>query len=101
MNVAGAAGATGVGGAGAEAGTGAGEGGGGGAFEPHPDRRPSIGEWRRLLRRIARKQKRASAYEALVVHVLTNWHSVTRNQVHGTMMAIDKAYGRRSEMVRM
>ena len=103
MDVAGAAGPAGGGegvGAGAGGGGVGGE-GGGGAFVAHPDRLPSIGQWRRLLKRIEKKRKRAAAYESLVVHILRNWDSVNRNQAHGMMLAIDRAYGRQPEVLRM
>ena len=103
MDVAGAAGPAGGGegvGAGAGGGGVGGE-GGGGAFVAHPDRLPSISEWRRLLKRIEKKRKRAAAYESLVVHILRNWDSVNRNQAHGMMLAIDRAYGRQPEVLRM
>ena len=102
MNVAGAAGPAGGGegvGAGAGGGDVGGE-GGGGAFVAHPDRLPSIGQWRKLLRRIEKKRRRSAAYESLLVHIVRNWDSVTRNEIHGMVMSIDKAYGRRSEIVR-
>jgi len=103
MNVAGAAGPVGGGegvGAGAGGGGVGGE-GGGGAFVAHPDRLPSISQWRKLLRRIEKKQRKLQAYESLIVHILRNWDSVNRNEVHGMVLAIDKAYGRRPEVVRM
>jgi hypothetical protein len=35
------------------------------------------------------------------VHILRNWDSVNRNQAHGMMLAIDRAYGRQPEVLRM
>ena len=87
-------------------GTGAGDGGdegegGGGVFAPHPDRRPSIGEWRRVLRRIAKKQKKLKAYESLIVHILTKWNDIDRNQMHGILLSIEKAHGQSNDVLTM
>ena len=90
--------AAGAGGGGVGTGAGGDEGEGNNVFEPHPDHLPTMDEWRRLLKRIRRKQKRYGAYESLLVHVLEKWNSVSKSQVHGLMLAIDKAYGKKTEM---
>ena len=103
MNVAGAAGPAGGGegvGAGAGGGDVGGE-GGGGSFVAHPDRLPSIGQWRRVLRRIAKKQRKLKAYESLIVHILSKWNGIDRNQVHGILHSIDKAHGHSNDVLRM